>query len=489
MIGANPPLGIMESILARGRGADTMQQLGRYEILAELGRGAMGAVFRARDPRIDRTVAIKTIAISGVDAQAMEDYRQRFFREARTAGRLSHPGIVTIYDVGEDEPSQTPYLVMEYVDGRPLSDLLASEGGARLPRDSALNVLYQVAQALDYAHRQGIVHRDIKPANIIVNDNLRPKIADFGIAKLSFAEVTLPGRVLGTPAYMSPEQIKGNPIDGRSDLFSLGVIAYSLLTGEKPFTGESITEISFQIVTKDPKPATEIDPSLSPDVDYVLNRALAKDPGKRYQRGSDLAADLHELRLGRKPRSLASGEPTVKMEPVREKGARTLARPAVNTVAAAAATSHAIAPARNRRNRAAIVYSVVAGLVLTAAAVLALGFGFGFNHGLPADLQIVGQYPFHSAEVYIWVDDDLRYHDQLRGVIHPHARLPEAAINGGAIALTLPVRAGTHTVRVRVDAPDDAFDRDTAIPGNFTAYSQKTLLLDFKSRNLSLSWE
>ncbi len=295
-----------------------MQQLGRYEILAELGRGAMGAVFRARDPRIDRTVAIKTIAIPGVDTKAMEDYRQRFFREARAAGRLSHPGIVTIYDVGEDEPTETPYIVMEYVDGHALNELLPADAGARMPLDAALNVLYQVAQALDYAHLQGIVHRDIKPANIIVDDSLRAKIADFGIAKLSFAEVTLPGHVLGTPAYMSPEQINGKPIDGRSDLFSLGVIAYWLLTGEKPFTGESITEISLQVATKDPKPATAVDPSLSADVDYVLNRALAKDPAKRYQRGRDMAADLHELSVGRRPRTLVREEPTLRLDAAAE---------------------------------------------------------------------------------------------------------------------------------------------------------------------------
>jgi hypothetical protein len=472
-----------------------MQQLGRYEILAELGRGAMGAVFRARDPRIDRTVAIKTIAIPGADAKAMEDYRQRFFREARAAGRLSHPGIVTIFDVGEDEPTQTPYIVMEYVDGRALNETLASDPGARFPRDAAIKVLYQVAMALDYAHRQGIVHRDIKPANVIVDANLHAKIADFGIAKLSFTEVTLPGQVLGTPAYMSPEQIDGKAIDGRSDLFSLGVIAYWLLTGEKPFNGQSITEVSLQVVTQDPKPATTVDPSLSPDADYVLNRALAKDPDKRYQTGKDMAADLHELSTGRRPPSLLRSEPTVRLDPASAPAApprfATQAAPAAaaGSRMAAAAQPSRLHPAAPKRSRAAILLGTAA-VVLALAVAAVLANGFGFNRGLPADLQIVGQYPFHSAEVYIWVDDDLRYHDQLRGTVNPHARLHDtAAINGGAIALTLPVRAGTHTVRVRVDAPDDSYDRDTSIPGNFTAYSQKTLLLNFKSKNLSLSWE
>ena len=473
-----------------------MQQLGRYEILAELGRGAMGAVFRARDPRIDRTVAIKTIAIRGADANAMEEYRQRFFREARAAGRLSHPGIVTIFDVGEDEPTQTPYIVMEYVDGQALHELLASEHGARFPRDAAIKVLYQVAMALDYAHRQGIVHRDIKPANVIVDANLHAKIADFGIAKLSFAEVTLPGQVLGTPAYMSPEQISGKAIDGRSDLFSLGVIAYWLLTGEKPFNGESITEISLQVVTQDPKPPTSVDASLSPDADYVLTRALAKDPGKRYQSGKDMAADFHELSTGRRSPSLLRSEPTVKLNPASPPVAPPRSTPQATAVTAAgsrmatqAQPSQPSHLSAGKRSRAAILLGLAA-VVLALGVAAVLANGFGFDRGLPADLQIVGQYPFHSAEVYIWVDDDLRYHDQLRGTVNPHARLHDtAAINGGAIALTLPVRAGTHTVRVRVDAPDDSYDRDTSIPGNFTAYSQKTLLLNFKSKNLSLSWE
>jgi serine/threonine-protein kinase len=473
-----------------------MQQLGRYEILAELGRGAMGTVFRARDPRIDRTVAIKTIAVPRVDAKAMEDYRQRFFREARAAGRLSHPGIVTIYDVGEDEPTQTPYIVMEYVDGRTLNETLDLQTGAKMPLNVALNLLYQVAEALDYAHRQGIVHRDIKPANIIVDDSLHAKIADFGIAKLSFTEATLPGHVLGTPAYMSPEQINGKPIDGRSDLFSLGVIAYWLLTGEKPFTGDSITQISLQVVTREPRLATAVDPSLSPDFDYVLTRALAKDPERRYQRGKDMAADLHELSAGRRPRTLISEEPTVRLSDVAatERSTAALLPLAADPKTLPATgrerttVDQAMPPPGKRSRRAIFLALAAVALALTVAGVLA--DGFGFNRGLPADLQIVGQYPFHSAQVYIWVDDDLRYHDQLRGAVHPHARLHQTAtINGGAIALTLPVRAGTHTVRVRVSAPDDAYDRDTSIPGNFTAYTQKTLLLNFKNKNLSLSWE
>src|SRR5215470_13703528 len=161
------------------------QQLGRYEILAELGRGAMGAVFQARDPRIDRVVAIKTISVPESSGLEMEQYRQRFFREAQAAGRLSHPGIVTIYDVAEDEPTRTPFIVMEYVAGRTLDQVVESVAPGKLPHEAALDLVQQVAEALDYAHSHGIVHRDIKPSNIIVTDEGRAKIADFGIARLS----------------------------------------------------------------------------------------------------------------------------------------------------------------------------------------------------------------------------------------------------------------------------------------------------------------
>src|SRR6266853_2829654 len=278
---------------------ETMQQLGRYEILAELGRGAMGAVFRARDPKIDRTVAIKTISVPGASTTDAEHYRQRFFREAQAAGRLSHPGIVTIYDVGEDEPSHTPFIVMECVQGQSLAEVVAAEPSGLLARETSLELLSHIADALDYAHSQSIVHRDIKPANILVTAGGQPKIAYFGIAKVSLAEATLPGQIMGTPGYMSPEQLNGKPVDGRSDLFSLGVIAYWLLTGIKPFDGDTVTAICVQVATKDPDAASHVNATLSPDCDCVLARALAKDPEMRYQRGTDFAADLQDLRDGK----------------------------------------------------------------------------------------------------------------------------------------------------------------------------------------------
>ena len=278
-----------------------MEQLGRYKIEEVLGRGAMGIVYRAHDPKIDRVVAIKTITLLGVALGEEDEYRQRFVREARAAGKLSHPGVVTIYDVGEQEGTHAPYIVMEYIDGRTLESLASDSVGKSI--QVTLDLVKQVAEALDYAHSQGIVHRDIKPANIIVTPDGRAKITDFGIAKLAVTQLTVPGEALGTPAYMSPEQVTGDCLDGRSDLFSLGIILYSMLAGQKPFTGENATTVMFNITYKDPIPITQLKPSLDARFNDVIERALDKRPAHRYQRGKEFADDLQSLCQGRPLRS------------------------------------------------------------------------------------------------------------------------------------------------------------------------------------------
>lgn len=449
-----------------------IQQLGRYEIISELGRGAMGAVFRARDPRIDRIVAIKTIAVPSGDAGIMEEYRQRFYREAQAAGRLSHPGIVTIFDADEDHAGNTPFIVMEFVDGKPLDQFIAAAPEGRLDRHATIVLVHQIAAALDYAHAHGIVHRDIKPANILLTSEGQVKIADFGIAKLSAVEATLPGYLLGTPAYMSPEQLNGKPVDGRSDLFSLGVIAYWLLTGQKPFTGESITEVSIQIATKEPRAASQTAPGLSTDFDQVLARALAKDPAQRYPSGKDFAADLQDVNAGRAPRSQAK---TVIMP-----------APSDRTIAMDPAEQPGKSSGRNFKARWLFLAATLLVLLLTAAGLVALSY----SPAMPATLDIVGTYPFRSGQIFIWVDGELRYHDELRGP----ARAPSATANqfapaGESMDLSIPVHAGRHTVRVQVDAPGNIFDHDTAIPGEFRAFGHKALQLDFRRRRLELNWE
>jgi serine/threonine protein kinase len=282
------------------------QNLGRYEILAELGHGAMGVVYKARDPQIDRLVAIKTISLMGQNPDEEGDYLTRFFLEARAAGRLSHPGIVTIFDVGEEPGTRAPYIVMEHVSGQALSKLLEVSSG-KLPLETALQITQQLAEALDYAHTHGVVHRDMKPSNVLMTDEGRAKIADFGIAKMNLAQITLPGNVLGTPAFMSPEQLEGGTVDGRSDLFSLGVILYTILTGHRPFQGNSALTVSFKVANREPVPATAFDSDFPPEIDYVIARAMAKDPAERYQTGREMALDINELLRGRMPRSQGDG--------------------------------------------------------------------------------------------------------------------------------------------------------------------------------------
>jgi tRNA A-37 threonylcarbamoyl transferase component Bud32 len=274
------------------------ERFGRYEILAEQGRGAMGIVYKARDPKINRVVAVKTITLAGQPQEEEQEYRERFFREAEAAGRLSHPGIVTIFDVGEEPDTRAPYIVMEFVNGQSLDKLLSGEY-RKLPLETALRLAHELAEALDCAHGQGVVHRDLKPANILVTDEGHAKIADFGIAKLNLANQTLAGRALGTPAYMSPEQLNGESVDGRSDLFSLGVVLYTILTGYRPFQGNSALTVSFKIVNRDPVPATILETQLPQGVDYIINRAMAKDPAQRYQRGMEMALDIQDLIEGR----------------------------------------------------------------------------------------------------------------------------------------------------------------------------------------------
>ncbi len=270
-----------------------IKRFGRYEIVAELGRGAMGVVYKARDPQIERLVAVKTVSMWGQDREEETEFRMRFLNEAQAAGRLHHAGIVSIFDVGENPENQDPYIVLEYVAGESLNRILARE--KKLPPSRALQLAEEVAEALDYAHEQGVVHRDIKPGNILVTEDGHAKIADFGIAKLNLAHFTLPGRVMGTPAYMAPEQLSGEGVDGRSDLFSLGVILYAMVTGHSPFQGNSATTVCFKVANREPVAATAFDLTLPPELDEVISRAMAKDPAERYQTGAGFAADLRQL--------------------------------------------------------------------------------------------------------------------------------------------------------------------------------------------------
>jgi serine/threonine-protein kinase len=274
-------------------GAAATPTLGRYEILKELGRGAMGIVYLGKDPKINRTVAIKTLRLGEQELEPAElkSLRERFFREAESAGRLSHPNIVTIYDAGED--NEICYIAMELLDGSDLKE--------RCPKDNlldpaqAMELVATAAGALDYAHQQGIVYRDIKPANIMLLKDGTLKVTDFGIARITASSKTQTGTVMGTPSYMSPEQLMGKKVDGRSDLFSLTVVLYELLTGQKPFEGDSVATLMYKIANEPPPAPTLYNEALPPGVVRIIERGLEKDAEKRYQRGQELAAELRQV--------------------------------------------------------------------------------------------------------------------------------------------------------------------------------------------------
>lgn len=262
--------------------------LGRYEIVRELGRGAMGTVFLGKDPRINREVAIKTLRYEEIDSEQLAEVKKRFFREAEAAGKLSHPNIVTIYDVGEDY--DIAYMAMELLDGADLTKYCRKEN--LLPQEEIIRIVSCVAAALDYAHANGIVHRDIKPANIMILSNGEVKVADFGIARVMSTSRTQTGIVLGTPSYMSPEQIAGKKVDGRSDLFSLGVVLYELIAGEKPFQGESIATLMYNITSSAPPSLQELSSRIPGKMFPIVEKLLAKNVEERYQTGKSLADDL-----------------------------------------------------------------------------------------------------------------------------------------------------------------------------------------------------
>jgi len=266
--------------------------LGRYKILSELGRGAMGAVYRAVDPLIEREVAIKTL-LPNLPPEVMDEVRERFIREARSAGRLNHPNIVTVFDVGEQDG--VAYIAMELLEGRSLQDLLKQ---GRLPFEKTADLVAQVADALDAATQFKIVHRDVKPANIMVAPNGRAKLTDFGVARVDSSSMTQTGAALGSPKYMSPEQVLGLPVDPRSDIFSLGVVLYEMLARRTPFERPTDTTV-FSLMNRiagEPHPALRtVDPQIPEGFDRIVNRALAKKPEQRYARAGDMAAELRGL--------------------------------------------------------------------------------------------------------------------------------------------------------------------------------------------------
>ena len=522
------------------------RRFGRYEIVGELGRGAMGVVYKARDPQIDRLVAIKTVALWGQEPEAEEEFRLRFMNEAQAAGRLHHSGIVSIFDVGQSPDDHNPYIVLEYVAGESLNRILSRD--KKLPLATALKIAEEVAEALDYAHAQGVVHRDIKPANILVAETGHAKIADFGIAKLNLAHFTLPGRVLGTPAYMAPEQLIGEGVDGRSDLFSLGVILYAMVTGHSAFQGTSATTVSFKVANREPVAASALDISLPPQLDTVISRAIAKNPEERYQHGAEFAADLKLLQQHYKTGSTATSLPSRTATGTRSFATRTgttasTVRPEAAVADAQNAVRHVLlnAPVRDLILGACVTVLLV---ILAAQSKLlvispkaGMSIPIGAPGGLPSTttdlaksnltsqpaqpvpavstagtrtaartnaktshparqivvpsstLDLAVQHQFKEATLYLWVDDKLSWTRALHGGVQKRL----VVFNGirGVESDTVKIPAGKHILRFRVLSADQTTDLSKTVSADFAGGDTKSLQVTFDKHNtlMHLTWE
>jgi Protein kinase domain len=509
------------------------KRFGRYEIIAELGRGAMGVVYKARDPKIDRLVAVKTISLSGQNPEEEREYRDRFFHEAQAAGRLLHPGIVTVFDTGEDPENHTAYIVMEYVAGKSLDRLLSGKTQS-LPLNTALLLTEELAEALDHAHGQGVVHRDMKPANILVTPEGHAKIADFGIAKVNLAQLTLAGRALGTPAYMSPEQLEGEPVDRRSDLFSLGAILYRMVTGYGPFQGNSATTVCFKVANRNPLRATALNSELPPELDAVIERAMAKDPAERYQRGLEFALDLHELR--ERGQAKLKGASGASLFSRRGEATGWPGSDAATNVTSANLESVGLFETPTHGVRRALSFIplhvlswwrmpvVRRGFVFSAAAIILSAFAYHQLHPSPGSSRIVApvavevnggpvlavndrkgidlsagkapseagadstldiriEHRFSAADLSLWIDDKLAYDRPLRGQIKKHWNPFRMDVRETE---TVRLAAGKHRIRVRVRSTRDRYEQSAAISGSFAKDHPTILQINFERQGKAM---
>ncbi len=511
------------------------KRFGRYEIIAEIGRGAMGVVYKARDPKIDRFVAVKTISLSGHSPEEQREYRDRFFHEAQAAGRLLHPGIVTVFDTGEEPEGRIAYIVMEYIAGQSLEQVL-SRSSQKLSLSTALLLAEELAEALDHAHAQGVVHRDLKPANILVTSEGHAKIADFGIAILNSARLTLDGRSLGTPAYMSPEQLEGDAVDQRSDLFSLGAILYHMVTGYGPFQGNSATTVCFKVANRDPIRATSLDPDLPAEVDSLVARAMAKDPSQRYQRGLDFALDLREVRQGLSKDAKGglqfskTGEPIVPPvleEVTHDSSANRSSLTSAETPIVAAPGSFTLVPYQAppwwrapavrlgilclvalilvgvlafqhfRPSRTVSQTSAPVAVAVAAEPIPPMSDAGSNSQGarrvpnakIPARtvpdsrLEIHIEHRFSSADLTLWIDDKMAYQHSLKGQSQKHWNPFRLDVRETE---SVRLSAGEHNLRIRVRSLPDQFDQSSTISGSFAKDRPALLQINFERQRKAM---
>lgn len=481
--------------------------LGRYCVEGEIGRGAMGVVYRARDPKIDRDVAIKTISLAGQDSTDELEYRDRFLQEARAAGRLSHPGIVAIFDAAEDAESREPFLVMEYVGGEPLSKVLREAGG-KLPAENALHFALEIAEALAYAHSQGVIHGDIKPANILITDDGHAKVADFGVARFNQSLVTNTGKIFGSPAYMAPEQLSGDVPDARSDLFSLGVMLYSMLTGFRPFQGNTAETVCFKVMNVEPVPVTSFQAGLHPELDRIVSRAIAKDPRDRYQSGSEMAADIRAF-----VQNSSSLEDTgnfsgrisrhgvATQESMGSQISSTFVWQATLIVLLTAGAlagwqltrvmreADAVAPPPISVPQAPLVQKIIipkvsahitrTALRATATAIQASTSAIAKN----AKVRVEILHHFSQGKASIWIDDNLVLDQELHGDNQRHPVFRALEMNQVA---NLEFAPGKHTFQVRIVAPGSDYDQTEKIDADLSIGTPRVLLVNCDKRQIQV---
>jgi serine/threonine protein kinase len=492
--------------------ASDVGRFGRYEVLDKIGEGTMGVVYRASDPAIHRIVAIKSISLAGQPTEAQSEYRERFMREAEAAGRLSHAGMVTIFDVGEEPETHAPYIVMEYVSGKSL------EHAGELTSRAAAVLVRELAEALDCAHTQGVIHRDLKPSNILLTEDGHAKIADFGVAKLNLSDLTAHGQILGTPAFMSPEQLKGDPIDGRSDLFSLGVILYTLLTGHRPFQGNSVVTVSFKVVHHEPVSVEALNLNLPPGLNEIVCRAMAKDPAERYQRGAEMARDLQNIlddpELWNKSKEPGSNPPGLFeiADRVYSKATQKREAPAARMVAGLQQMSKRLVTSRKGRTL---------GLLSCIAALGAFGVWQNLRQPLEAapvsspsptasepakpaavsmpraatqpstsrlspsshsvPLRISANTKLRDANLTVWVDEQRVLHKKLETASKKKFGLFGHA--GADRSENIFIAPGPHQLRVNVQSSSDAYDESLSLKGTFPEGSERVLLVTFSNDN------
>jgi len=483
-------------------------RIGRYEIRQELGRGMMGIVYLADDTVLGRPVALKTIQLAFVTSGTdRESFEKRFLGEARVAARLAHPGIVVVHDVGRDPDSGTLYIALEYLRGSTLAQVTAS--GAPLDWREALRITARLARALHHAHAAGVIHRDVKPANVMLLPSGEVKVMDFGIAKVPQQDLTATGQFFGTPLYMSPEQARGDPVDGRSDLFALGAIAYRLLTGRAAFGAENVTAILSRVLTENPPAPSTLVPQVPPGADYVVARALSKSPADRYPDGETLAEDVDDILEGRAPRhrkgwaASARGQGTMVSRPVKEDDSLLPELVPIPAEAAPPRVARGEASANPRLKRAALAVGgallVVAGMLAgatfrkrTPAAPAAERAAPPRPARTPADDRVVSRpapavvaepsdepgrlaidfdHHLRSGHLRVWIDDQQVLDQGFGGKVKK--KILSLRIRKGSVDEMLKVAPGRHDVRVQVQW--DGNTRTEVISGTFKPGATRTL--------------